>query len=91
LSKIGPCRECRVAGSLGGPGEDRGLRCRELFGEEARQAERFILENAEGQYLANSYARLLTLLSAVSEETSEPPQAIVEYAVRWAAESGDRA
>ena len=63
----------------------------ELFGEEARQVERLILENAEGQRLADSYARLLALLSTVGEEISEPPQAIVERAVRWAAESGDRA
>jgi hypothetical protein len=62
----------------------------ELFGEEARQAERFVLENAKGQRLADSYARLLALLIAVGEETSEPPRAIVERAVRWAAESGDR-
>ena len=57
----------------------------ELSGEEARRTERFILENAAGRRLVESYTRLLAFLSSVGQETPVPPQAIVDHAVRWAA------
>jgi len=57
----------------------------ELSGEEARRIERFVLEDAEGQRLAESYTRLLAFLSAVGQESPAPPQAIAEHVVRWAA------
>ncbi len=57
----------------------------ELSGQEARETERFILENTEGRRLAESYARMLVLLSAIGEESSVPPDGIVNYAVRRAA------
>jgi anti-sigma-K factor RskA len=57
----------------------------ELLGEEARQTERFILENGEGRRLAESYARMLVLLSAIGEETPAPSEEIFNYAVRRAA------
>jgi anti-sigma-K factor RskA len=56
----------------------------ELSGEEARETERFILENAEGRRLVESYARMFVLLNALGEETPEPPEAILNYAVRRA-------
>jgi hypothetical protein len=43
----------------------------ELFGEEARQVERLVLESSEGGRLADSYTCLLTLLSCVGEEVPE--------------------
>ena len=57
----------------------------ELSGQEVRQIERFILENTEGRHLALSYARMLVLLSAISEESPAPPDGVVDYAVRRAA------
>ena len=56
----------------------------ELSGEEAHETERFILENAEGRRLAESYTQMLTLLGAIGEESPTPPGAIVEGVVRWA-------
>src|SRR3712207_8638871 len=41
----------------------------ELSGEEARETERFILEDPDGRRLAESYARMLVLRS--EEHTSE--------------------
>lgn len=56
----------------------------ELVGEEAREAERLVLEDPEGRRLAESYARMLALLGAVGEESPEPPQAMIDYAIRRA-------
>jgi hypothetical protein len=51
----------------------------ELFGEEARQVERLVLESSEGRRLADSYTCLLTLLSCVGEEV---PEVLVEDVLR---------
>ena len=56
----------------------------ELSGEEARETERFILEDPDGRRLAESYARMLVLLSQMGEETPEVPEAVVNYAIRRA-------
>jgi len=56
----------------------------ELEGEEAREAERLIFERAEYRRLAESYARMLVMLSTLSNELVEAPEAIVSYAVRRA-------
>jgi anti-sigma-K factor RskA len=56
----------------------------ELTGEEARETERLILEEPEGRRLAESYARMLALLGALGEESPEPPEAVVNYAIRRA-------
>ncbi len=56
----------------------------ELGGEEARRAERLILERAEYRRLAESYSRMLMMLSTLAEERLEAPEAIVGYAVRRA-------
>jgi hypothetical protein len=54
----------------------------ELFGEEARQVERLVLERTEMRRLADSYARLLTLLSCVGEERPEVPEVLIEDVLR---------
>jgi anti-sigma-K factor RskA len=56
----------------------------ELSGEEARETERYILEDPEGRRLAESYARMLVLLDAIGEETPEVPEAVINYAIRRA-------
>jgi anti-sigma-K factor RskA len=56
----------------------------ELAGEEARRAERLLFERADYRRLAESYARMLVLLSALANEEVEAPEAIVGYAVRRA-------
>jgi anti-sigma-K factor RskA len=56
----------------------------ELEGEEAREAERLIFERADYRRLAESYARMLVMLSSLGEERVEAPEAIVSYAVRRA-------
>ena len=58
----------------------------ELSGEEAHEVERLILEDPEALGLAESYTRLLAFLSAVGREPPAPPLAIVDHAVRWAAD-----
>lgn len=56
----------------------------ELEGEEAREVERLILEEPDYQRLAQSYAQMLGLLSALGEESVEAPEAVISYAVRRA-------
>jgi len=56
----------------------------ELPGQEAREIERFILEDPEGQRLAASYVRMLALLGAIGEETPEVPEAVINHALRRA-------
>jgi anti-sigma-K factor RskA len=56
----------------------------ELEGEEAREAEQLIFERAEYRRLAESYARMLVMLSTVGDEPVEAPEDIVSYAVRRA-------
>jgi anti-sigma factor RsiW len=56
----------------------------ELGGEEAREAERLIFDRPEYRRLAESYARMLVLLSALGDEEVEAPEAIIGYTVRRA-------
>ena len=56
----------------------------ELLGEEARETERLILENREAQKLAESYVRMMALLGAIGQETTEAPEAVVNRAIRRA-------
>jgi anti-sigma-K factor RskA len=56
----------------------------ELGGEDARQAERLIFEGPEYRRLAESYARMLVMLSTLGSESVEAPEVIVSYAVRRA-------
>jgi hypothetical protein len=56
----------------------------ELEGEEVREAERLIFERPDYRRLAESYARMLVMLSALGSEDVEAPEAIVGYAVRRA-------
>ena len=57
-------------------------------GEEARrrrgEVERLISERVEYRRLAESYTRMLVMLSAIGTERVEAPEAIVSYAVRRA-------
>ena len=52
--------------------------------EEAHEAERLIFERADYRRLAESYARMLVMLSALGDEGVEAPEAIVGYVVRRA-------
>ena len=56
----------------------------ELEAEEAREAERLIFERPDYRRLAESYARMLVMLSTLSNERVEAPEVIVSYAVRRA-------
>jgi anti-sigma-K factor RskA len=56
----------------------------ELEGEEAREAEQLIYERPDYRRLAESYARMLVMLSALGNEIVEAPEAVVGYAVRRA-------
>lgn len=56
----------------------------ELRGEEAREAERLILEDPDGRRLAESYARMLALLGALADEPLEVPESVVNGAIRRA-------
>jgi len=56
----------------------------ELEGEEARQAEQLIFDRPDYRRAAESYARMLVMLSTLGDESVEAPEAIVAYAVRRA-------
>lgn len=56
----------------------------EIEGEEAREVERLMLETEDNRRLAQSYAQMLALLSALGQETPEAPEAVVNYAIRRA-------
>jgi hypothetical protein len=56
----------------------------ELQGEEAREAELMLFNRSDCRHLAESYARMLVMLSTLSEEPVEAPEDIVSYAVRRA-------
>ena len=56
----------------------------ELDGEEAREVEQLIFERPEYRRLAESYARMLVMLSTLGSEEVEAPEVIVSYAMRWA-------
>ena len=56
----------------------------ELDGEEAHEVEQVIFERSECRRLAESYARMLVMLSTLGSEEVEAPEVIVSYAVRRA-------
>jgi anti-sigma-K factor RskA len=56
----------------------------ELEGEEAREAEQMLFNRSDHRHLAECYARMLVMLSTLSEEPVEAPEVIVSYAV-WRA------
>ena len=56
----------------------------ELSGEEARQTEILILQDPEARRLAASYVKMMALLGAIGQETPEPPEAVVNRAIRRA-------
>ena len=56
----------------------------ELEGEEAREAEQLIFERPDYRRLAESYARMLVMLTTLRDEEVEAPEQIVGYIVRRA-------
>jgi anti-sigma-K factor RskA len=56
----------------------------ELEGEEAREVEQLIFERPDYQLLAESYARMLVMLTTLGNEPVEAPEVVVGYAVRRA-------
>ena len=56
----------------------------ELEGEEVREAEQLIFDRPDYRRLAESYARMLVMLSTLGSESVEVPEAILTYAVRRA-------
>lgn len=56
----------------------------ELEGEEAREAERLIFERPDYRRVAESYARMLVMLSALGDEEVEAPEEIARYVLRRA-------
>jgi hypothetical protein len=56
----------------------------ELGGEEAREVEQLIFERPEYRRLAESYARMLVMLTTLGNEPVEAPEAVVGYAIRRA-------
>jgi anti-sigma-K factor RskA len=56
----------------------------ELEGEEAREAERLIFERPDYRRVAESYARMLVMLSTLGAEEVEAPEEIASYALRRA-------
>ena len=56
----------------------------ELDGEEAHEVEQLIFERPESRRLAESYARMLVMLSTLGSKEVEAPEVIVSYAVRRA-------
>ena len=59
----------------------------ELEGEEAREAEQLIFERPDYRRLAESYARMLVMLTTLRYEEVEAPEQIVGYVVRRACAS----
>jgi anti-sigma factor RsiW len=56
----------------------------ELGDEEAREIERLMFERPEYRRLAESYARMLVMLTTLGSEPVEVPEAVVDYAIRRA-------
>lgn len=56
----------------------------ELEGDEAREAERLLLQNEDYHRLVESYTRMLVLLSVMGQESPEAPRAVVNHAIRRA-------
>ena len=57
----------------------------ELSPEEAREVEQTVLENPEALRTAESYLRMLALISVIGEESPKVPNAVIDYALRQAA------
>jgi anti-sigma-K factor RskA len=56
----------------------------ELEGEEAREAEQQIFDRPDYRRLAESYARMLVMLSTLGSEEVEAPEVVISYAIRRA-------
>lgn len=56
----------------------------ELSGEEAREVERSILSDPEGERLVETYNRMFVLLSVMQQEAPQAPQAVIDHAIRRA-------
>jgi anti-sigma-K factor RskA len=56
----------------------------ELEDEEARETGRLLLERPDLRSLAESYTQMFAMLSALGQESPEPPQTVINYAVRRA-------
>ena len=56
----------------------------ELEGEEAREVEQLIFERPNYRRLAESYARMLVMLTTLGNEPVEAPEDVVGYAIRRA-------
>ena len=56
----------------------------ELEGDEAREVEQLIFERPDYRRLAESYARMLVMLTTLGNEPVEAPEAVVGYAIRRA-------
>jgi anti-sigma factor RsiW len=56
----------------------------ELSGEEAREVEQLIFDRPYYRRLAESYARMIVMLTTLGDEPVEVPEAVVGYAVRRA-------
>jgi hypothetical protein len=56
----------------------------EIEGEEAREVEQLIFERPDYRRLAESYARMLVMLTTLGNEPVEAPEAVVGYAIRRA-------
>ena len=56
----------------------------ELDGDEAREAEQLIFDRPDYRRLAESYSRMLVMLSTLGGEPVEAPEVIINYAVRRA-------
>ena len=56
----------------------------ELADEEAREVEQLIFERPEYRRLAESYARMLVMLTTLGNEPVEAPEAVVGHALRRA-------
>jgi anti-sigma-K factor RskA len=56
----------------------------ELDGEEVREALQLIYDRPEYRRLAESYARMLVMLSTLGSEEVDAPEVVVGYAIRRA-------
>ena len=56
----------------------------EFEGEEAREAERLILDDPENLRLVESYTRMLAAFSTLAEKSPHAPTEVVDHATRWA-------
>jgi len=56
----------------------------ELEDDEARRVEQLIFERPDYRRLAESYARMLVMLTTLGNETVETPEVVIGYVVRRA-------